>query len=87
MRDYSQQVVTEHIVKVVFGKQPPPKDPFQQGVYFVTSYHPKCKDLGKFLKKLQLFLCSDSEVQRVFSPAPIVSYRSARKIRTDYIIR
>ena len=29
---------------------------------------------------LQLYLYSNSEVKRVFSPAPIVSYRSASKI-------
>ena len=38
------------------------------------------------IKNLQLFLYSDNEVQRVFSPTPIVSYRSARKIK-DYIVR
>ena len=53
---------------------------------FVATYHPKLKDFGKLIKNLQLFLYSDSDVQRVFSPAPIVSYRSARKIK-DYIVR
>ena len=31
-------------------------------------------------------LYSDDEIQRVFSPGPIVSYRSTRKIK-DYIVR
>ena len=31
-------------------------------------------------KNLQLFLYSDSEVKRLFSPAHILSYRSAREI-------
>ena len=53
---------------------------------FVATYHPKLKDLSKLIKNLQLLLYNDSEVQRVFSPAPIVSYRSARKIK-DYIVR
>ena len=85
-RDYPQKVVSEQIEKVVFGKQPFRKDTSEQGVPFVATYHPKLKDLGKLIKNLQLFLYSDNEVQRVFSPAPIVSYRSARKIK-NYIVR
>ena len=85
-RDYPQKVVSKQIEKVVFGKQPFRKDTSEQGVPpFVATYHPKLKDLGKLIKNLQ-FLCSDNEVERVFSPAPIVSYRSARKIK-DYIVR
>ena len=38
------------------------------------------------IKNLQLFLHSDCEVKRVFSPTPIVSCRSARKIK-DFIVR
>ena len=81
-----QKVVSEQIDKVVFGKQPARKDTSEQGVPFVVTYHPKLKDLSKLIKNLQLLLYSDSEVQRVFSPAAIVSYRSARKIK-DYIVR
>ena len=72
VRDYPQKVVSEQIDKVVFGKQPICKDTSQQGVPFVTAHHPKRKDFGKLKKNLQLFLYSDSEVKRVFSPAPIV---------------
>ena len=85
-RDYPQNVVSEQIDKVVFGKQPTHKDTSEQGETFVATYHPKLKSLGKLIKNLQLFLYSDSKVQRVFSPAPIVSYRSARKIK-GYIVR
>ena len=37
------------------------------------------------IRDLLPFLYSDGEVQKVFSPPPIVSYRSARKIK-DYIV-
>ena len=85
-RDYPQKVVSEQIEKVIFGKQPFRKDTSEQGVPFIVTYHPKLKDLGKLIKNVQLFLYSDNEVQRVFSPAPVVSYRSARKIK-DCIVR
>ena len=53
---------------------------------FVVTYHPKVKKLGKLIKDLLPFLYSDEEVQKVFSPPPMVSYRSARKIKY-YIVR
>ena len=82
-RDYPQKVVSEQIDKVVFGKQPTRKDTSEQGVSLVLTCHPKPKDLDNLIKDLQLFLYSDSEVKIVFSPAPIVSYRSARKIKDN----
>ena len=48
--------------------------------------YPKVKKLGKLIKDLLPFLYSDEEVQKVFSLPPMVSYRSARKIK-DYIVR
>ena len=52
----------------------------------MATYHPKVKDLDKLIKDLLPFLYSDEEVEKVLSPPPIASYRSARKIR-DYIVR
>ena len=85
-KDNPQKVVNEQIDKEVFGKQPTCNDTSEQGEPFVATYHAKLEDLGKLIKNLQLFLYSDSKVQRVFSPAPIVSYCRARKIK-DYIVR
>ena len=50
------------------------------------SYHPKIKKLGKLNKDLLPFLYSDKEVQKNFSPPPVVSYRNVRKIKY-YIVR
>ena len=82
-RDYPQKVVSEQIHKVVFDKQPTRKDTPEQVVSLVPTCHHKPKDFGNLIKDLQLFLYSDSEVKIVFSPAPIVSYRSARKIKDN----
>ena len=49
------------------------------------TYHPKVKKLGKLIKDLLPFLHSDEQVQKVFSPLPMVSYRSARK-KKDYTV-
>ena len=77
-KDYHQKVVNEQTGKLVFGKSSSCKDASEQ------AYYPKLKDLSKLIKKL--FSYSDSEVRRLFSSAPIVCYRSTRKIK-DYLIR
>ena len=56
------------------------------GIPFVSTCHPKVKKIGKLIMDLLPFLYSDGEVQKVFSPPPIVSYSSARNIK-DYIVR
>ena len=57
----------------------------ENGIAFVVTYYSKFKKLGKIMKELLSFLYSDEEVQKVFSPLAMVSYRSARKIK-DYIV-
>ena len=84
--DHPKNVVNEQINKAVFGKNQPSRKNSENGVPFVLTYHPKVKKLGKLIKDLLPFLYSDEEVQKVFSPPPMVSYRSARKIK-DYIVR
>ena len=85
-RGYPEIVVNNQIDKVVFGRDQSVKKNLESGIPFVTTYHPKVKELGKMIRDLLPFLYSDGEVQKVFSPPPIVSYRSARKIK-DYIVR
>ena len=85
-RGYPEIVVNNQIDKVVFGRDQPVKENLESDIPFVATYHPKVKELGKLITDLLPFLYSDGEVQKVFSPPPIVSYRSARKIK-DYIVR
>ena len=44
------------------------------------------KSLENWLGTYFLFLDSDGKVQKVFSPPPIISYKSTRKIK-DYLMR
>ena len=85
-RGYPEIVVNNQIDKVVFGKDQSVKKNLGSVIPFVTTYHPKFKELEKLSRDLLHFLYSDGEVQKDFSPPPIVSYRSARKIK-DYIVR
>ena len=56
------------------------------GVPFVITYHPKLKKIAQIMKKLEHLLYQDESVKRVFTPPPMVSYRSARKL-SSYLVR
>ena len=85
-RGYSEIVVSNQIDKVVFGRDQSVKKNLESDIPFIATYHPNVKELGKLIRDLLPFLYSDGEVQNVFSPPPIISYRSARKIE-DFIVR
>ena len=85
-RVYPEIVVNNQRDKVIFGKDWSVKKTSENGIPFVTTYHPKVKELAKLIRDLCPSLNSDEEVQIVFSPSLIVSYRSPRKIM-DYIVR
>ena len=79
-RYYPQKVASEQINKEVFGKQPTPRYIFEQGMPFVTTCHSKLKDLGKLLKIYNYSYIVLVRFEEFFSPAPIVSDRSVRKM-------
>ena len=85
-RDYPEKVVNDQTDKFVFSKNPPVKKSSANRISFVPTYHLKVKDLGILIEDFLPFLYSDEEVKRVFSPPPIASHRSARKIK-DHIVR
>ena len=71
-RGYPKIVVNNQIDKVVFGRDQSVEKNLESGIPFVTTYD-KVKELGKLIRDLLPFLYSDREVQKVFSPPPIVS--------------
>ena len=82
-RVYPEKVVNNQIDKIVFNENLPVKKFSENGIPFVSTYHPKVKDLGKLIKDLLPFRYRDKEVQ-VFSPTPI-AYKSARKIKDNNV--
>ena len=73
---YPEIVVNNQFDKVNFGRDQSVKKKLGSGI-FVTTYHPKVKELGKLIRDLHPFSYNDVEVQKIFSPNPIVSHRSA----------
>ena len=57
-----------------------------KAVPFVMTYHPKLKSMIKVIQKYLDLLYMDNEVKRVFTPKPMISFRSARKL-SSYLVR
>ena len=57
-----------------------------KGVPLIITYHPLLKSVDKMTRKHLYFLYIDSEIKKVFSPAPMVSFKSACK-RSRYLVR
>ena len=69
---YPEKLVNDQIHKIVFVKNAPIKKLSESGILFEFTCHPKINDINKLIKDLLQFLYSDKEVQKVFSPPPIV---------------
>ena len=61
------------------------RDP-RKCVPFVLTYHPLFKSMGKIINKNLYLLYMNNEVKKVFTPKPMISFRSARKI-SSYLVR
>ena len=56
------------------------------GVSLVVTYNPASKNLSQVIRKNLQLLYADKQVKKVFSPAPFVSFRSTRNLKS-YLVR
>ena len=57
-----------------------------KGVTFVVTYHPSLNCLSRIIKENLNILYMSHEAKAVFSPGPMISFRSARRI-SSYLVR
>ena len=57
-----------------------------KGVPLVITFHPLLKNVGNIIHKNLYFLYTDQEAQRVFTPGPMITFCSARKL-SSYLVR
>ena len=62
-RGYLEIVVNNQIEKGVFGRDQCVQKNLESGIPFVTTYHPKVKELAKLIRDLLHFVYSDGKVQ------------------------
>ena len=59
----------------------------RKDVSFVLAYHPLFKAIGKIINKDLYLLDMNNKVKKVFTPKPIISFRSARKMSSYLVIQ
>ena len=57
-----------------------------KGVPLVITFHPLLKNVGNIIHTNLYLLYTDQEAQRVFTPGPIITFRSTRKL-SSYLVR
>ena len=72
--------------RVVFGKTGKTREDSTKGIPFAVTIHPKLTFLARKIKELSKYLHIDLEVKAALTPTPMVSFRSAKKIK-DYLVR
>ena len=86
-RSYPEKVIDTEMSKVKFnGVCKRSNNRQEKGIPFVVTFHPKLKVLQNIINKHLCLLYMNDEVKRVFTPKPMVSYRSSRKI-SSYLVR
>ena len=65
--------------KVRFSEQGQKPKKVEKGVPFVVTYHALLSKLSSIIHRDLYLLYMNQEVKNVFTPVPIMSYRSARK--------
>ena len=58
----------------------------EKGIPLVVIYNPFLCYLGQTIRKNLFLLYQDEEVKHVFTPAPFVSFRTARTVRTHLAV-
>ena len=86
-RGYPESIIQSEMDKVKFKRQRSArKEGITKGVPLVITYHPLLKSVGNIIRNHLYILYMDKEVKKVFSPAPMVSFKSARKL-SSYLVR
>ena len=81
-RSYTKKLIEKEIKKVrLFGKgNVIRRKDTAKGVPFVLTYHLLLKSMGHIINKNLYLLNMNEEVKNVFTPKPMISFRSARNL-------
>ena len=84
-RGYPDKIIENEMKKVNF-RESRSKTKSAIGVPFVVTYHPRLKTLGKIIHENLNLLYMNDEVKGTFTPGPMVSFRTSRKL-SSYLVR
>ena len=83
---YPKTLVEKDLGKVKFSNKVGNKQQKEKGIPFVVTYHPILKNIGNIIRKNLYLLYMNEEAKKVFTPGPMISFRSARKL-SSYLVR
>ena len=86
-RGYQEQIIDRKMEKVIFRENKKKSGiNKKKGVPLDVTYHLKLKSLSKMIKDNFYLLYMNDEVKKTFTPSPMISFCSSRKI-SSYIVR
>ena len=85
-RGYPEKLTENEMRKVKFRKEGIKKAKGVKGIPFVVTYHPQLKNLERIINQNIYLLNMNEKTKKVFSPRPMVSFRSPREI-SSYLVR
>ena len=85
-RGYPENIIDEEMKKIKFSEKGSKKSKGSKEISFVVTYHPSLNCLSRIIKDNLNILYMSRESKAVFSPGPMVLFRSARRI-SSYLVR
>ena len=86
-REYRERLISAKMDQVKFSNiERKRNSKTQKGIRLVMTYQSLLKSLSSIVNNNIYLLHMDQEVKRTFTPQPMVSYRSARKL-SSYLVR
>ena len=85
-RGYPENIIENDMKKVKFPSCNKAQRKNSKGIAFAVTYHPLFKQLEAILRRNMYLLNMNAEIKQTFTPVPMVSYRSSRKL-SSYLVR
>ena len=76
-RGYPEKIINTEMSKVKFNVDNKRSNNRKKGIPFVVTFHPKLMVLQNIINKHLYLLYMNDDVKRVFTPKPMVSFRSS----------
>ena len=85
-RKYPEKLIDNEMKEVKFFPTNRQNKKREKGVSFVVTYYPILNSLNKIIRENVYLLNINEEIRKTFSPRPMVSFRSTRKL-SSYLVR
>ena len=85
-RAYPDKIIDKELSKVSFSYRGSKSNRKNKGIPFLVKYYPLLQELSNIIRSNLNWLYAYDEVKNLFSPGPMVSFHSTRKL-SSYLVR